>query len=217
MRLTEILTLLSFLQPSPRMAMLCPHMILVSTTRGLHLYRAPQIDSDDGINACIGTATLQPIAAYLKDEPSTGKQIWDSLCPQHHDGHVATYTFTDLEDALLILPGPGQTSEAFVRYVIDGPCSMGNSRAIGCRDFVDMQPMTLQTFTHFTRHHRHPGYMRFGRTSAPSPSLTTSIPLVGWDGRTEDLSWDEQSGKICVISSPFEDRSTRNMLLVDMI
>jgi len=60
-------------------------------------------------------------------------------------------------------------------------------------------------------------YVRLERIKAPDPSRPVLVSLPGQDGRVEDLSWDEESGRICVIFSPFGDRSTRNMLMVDLI
>lgn len=197
--------------------MLCPDMILVSNLTGLYLYETPQAHLEDQVCTAIPSTILRPLASFNYHHPYIGKQLWDSLCPRHHGGRVATYTFTENEDALLILPGPGQSTLDFVRYVVDGPCSMGNSRAIGCPDFIHMQPMKLTSFTHFTKHDDHPGYMRMGRINAPHPNKTTVVPLEGFNGRTEDLSWDESSGTICIICSPFHDRSTRTLLMVDMI
>jgi hypothetical protein len=195
------------------MTMLCSHMILVSTPLGLHLYRIPDFGSDASSHSDIA----HPLAVYIQGKSEeSDKTVWDSLC-LHYDGRLATYTFTEEEEALLILPCPGQSEDEFVRHVIDGPCSMGNSRAIGCKDFVDMQPMELQGFTHFTSHNRHVGYVRLERIKAPDPSRPVLVSLPGQDGRVEDLSWDEESGRICVIFSPFGDRSTRNMLMVDLI
>jgi hypothetical protein len=182
-------------------------MILVSTLLGFHFYRMP----DDA--SCSEVAP--PLAVYAKGKSDHGRTVWNGLC-SHYDGRLETYTFTE-EEALLILPSPGQSEDDFVRYVIDGSCSMGNSRTIGCKDFADMQPMELQSFTHFTRTDGNAGYVRLGRTKAPDPLRPTSVPLLGQDGRVEDLSWDEESGRICVICSPFGDRNIRYMLVVDVI
>jgi len=195
---------------NPRTAILCPHMILVSHFSSLSLYRIPELRPacNDGT---FNPAVSIPLATHSHDTPVNEKLIWNTLCP-HFDGHLATYTFSE-EDAVLILPSPGQSKDEFVRYVINGPCSMGYSRAIGCRDFIDLEPMELQCFTQFTRSDGHPGYKRLGRTEAPRPTHVVSIPLLGQDGRPEDISWDEESGRISVLFSPRGDRTTRKLLL----
>jgi len=187
-------------------------MILVSTLLGLHLYRIPDVASNDASRSEV----MPPLAVYMQGKPDNGKAIWNAMC-SHSDGRISTYTFDEEEDALLVLPNPGQSSADFVRYVIHGPCSMGNSRAVACKDFIDMQPMELQILTHFTRMDSHNGYVRLGHTKAPDPTQSVPIALLGQDGRAEDLSWDEESGRICVIFSPFGDRAIRYMLIVDLI
>jgi hypothetical protein len=189
-------------------------MILVSAGLYLCLHRIPELRPVcDG--STDGPVVSMPLATHFSGASVNDNPIWNMLCP-HFDGRLATYTFSE-EDALLILPPPGESQDKCVRYVVDGPCSMGYSRAIGCMNFIDQQPMELECFTHYTRSDRHVGYRRLGRTEAPHPLQTVTIPLLGQDGRVEDLSWDEESGRISVIFSPLGDRGVREMLLLYMI
>lgn len=202
-------------QTDPRTltSIICAHMLLVSTPSDLYLYQAPKlvpISPDIESHALVAS----PLAIYGPQRPNDGRMIWDTV---HHDGRIATYTYSSDEESLLILPPPGGNEDDIVRYVLDGPCSMGNSRAVGCRLWVDQEPMELQCFTHFTRPDNHFGYARLGLSKAPEPSHYTSISLVGQNGRVEDLTWDEESGRICLIFSPWHDRTTREMLMIDMI
>jgi hypothetical protein len=58
---------------------------------------------------------------------------------------------------------------------------MGNSRAVACKDFVDMQPMELQILTYFTRVDSHNSYDRLERTKAPDPTISVLIQWHYWD------------------------------------
>lgn len=189
-------------------------MLLVSSGSYLSLYRIPELRPvhDDSSSDPVDTVRLA--AQYPCADAVDDNQIWDMLCP-HFDGRIASYTFSE-EDALIILPPPGESADECVRYVVDGPCSMGYSRAIGSTEWIDQQPMRLECFNHYTRSDGHAGYRRLGH-SAPHPLHTVSISLLGQDGRADDLSWDEESGRISVIFSPFDNRESREMLLVYMI
>jgi hypothetical protein len=144
------------------------------------------------------------------------RSISDALYPLH-DGQLATFTLSQGRESTFILPSLGSSNQIFVRHAFDGPCSIGNSRAIGCNEFIDMKPVELRCFTHYTRRNDHNGYVRLGRTEAPDTSRSVSIQLLAWDGRLEDVSWDEESGRICVIFSPSDDRGSRGLLMVDMV
>lgn len=185
-------------------------MILVSVGSYLSLHRIPELQPvcDDDTSEPVVSV---PLATHLPGNDL----IWNMLCP-HFDGRLATYTFTE-EDALFILPPPGESEDECVRYVVHGPCSMGYSRAIGCMDFFHQEPMQLQCFTHYTRSDRNAGYGRLGRTEAPHPLHIVTIPLLGQNGRAEDISWDEESGRLIFIFSPLGNNDVREMLLLYMI
>jgi hypothetical protein len=177
--------------------MLCSHMILVSTRSTLSLYEIPEFTA-----VCHDIQFLSnlstPLASHVLGKPNHGRLIWDTLCP-HHDRRIWTYTFSPVEEALLILPLPGQSEDDLIHHVFDGPCYMGSSCAIACKETVKKQPVELQCFAPCTRHERHTGYVRVGRTRAPNPSRPVSIVLPGYDGLVEELSWDEESGQISIV------------------
>ena len=189
-------------------------MILVSHGPNLSLYRIPELIPayNDRIH---GPVVCTSISTYMQGAWVNDTLIWDMLCPSY-DGRLPIYTWEGDQD-LLILPSPGESQDKIVRYVVSGPCFMRTSHTIGCRDFVVQQPMELECFSHFARSYTHVGYMRLGRTEAPHPKHTASIPLQNQDGRVEDLSWDEESGRISVIYSPSNNRDTREMLLLYML
>lgn len=192
-------------------------MILVSHGSNLSLYRIPELIPayDDRAHDPV---VCTPLATHTQETSVNNTLIWDMLCP-YYDGRLPIYTSLTSEDdqCLLILPSPGESQDKIVRYVVNGPCFMRNSHTIGIRDFVVQQPMELQCFNHFARSNTHFGYIRLGRTQAPHPTHTTWITLLGHDGRVEDLSWDEQSGRISVLYSPPDNPDARELLLLHMI
>lgn len=195
-------------QVNPRTVVLCSHMILVSHwSHCLSLYRIPELRPYD--YKIYDPVICTSLATYTQGASVNDTPIWDMLCP-HFDGCFPTYT-SEEDQCFLILPSAGESQDKIVRYVVNGPCHMGYSHTIGCRDFLVQRPMELQCFGHFERSNTHVGYMRLGQV--PHPKHTTLIPLLGYDGRAEDLSWDEESGRISIIYSP----DSREMLLLYMI
>jgi hypothetical protein len=196
--------------------MLCGHKFLVSTALNLRLYQIPEMGPICDHRTFHPEVTA-PIAIHAKGTLGHGKLIWDALC-DHQDGRFAIYTWLTTEELLVqILPAPGQSQGSIVCYNIDGPCAGGTSRIIGCKEFVDMQPMELCCYAHFMRPDMCVGYVRLGRTKAFDPSHSVLIPLLGHDGRAEDLHWDEESGRLCVLFSPDGDRNAKALLMVDMV
>jgi hypothetical protein len=99
-----------------------------------------------------------------------------------------------------------------------GPCSTDSSRAIGCQDTEELQHIELLCFSAGTYHDASTGYLRLGRTRAPDPSRSVSIQLLGYHGHVEDLSWDEESGRICATYNPAGEYSiSSSLLMIDMI
>jgi len=193
---------------------LCHHMILVSTSSSLRLYQIPEFLP---VRSNIEHSNLAtPLATHVIGKPNPDKLIWNALCA-HLDHRICTYIFSDEEEALLILPLPGQSGDDIVCHVFEGPCFMGSSRAIGCRKAFSTCPMEIQCFAPCSRKDSHIGYVRLGRTQAPNPSRPVSVQLPGYDGRVEDLSWDEESGRICLIYKHLGDSSARSLLMIGMI
>jgi hypothetical protein len=177
----------------------------------LSLYRIPELRPYD--YKIYDPVICTSLATYTQGASVNDAPIWDMLCP-HFDGCFPTYT-SEEDQCFLILPSAGESQDKIVRYVVNGPCHMGYSHTIGCRDFLVQRPMELQCFGHFERSNTHVGYMRLGQV--PHPKHTTLIPLLGYDGRAEDLSWDEESGRISIIYSPSGNPDSREMLLLYMI
>jgi hypothetical protein len=87
-----------------------------------------------------------------------------------------------------------------------------------CHDHLGLGPITVQCFTHFTLSDGHIGHWRLGRTKSLDPSRSVTISLAGHNGRMEDVSWDEESGQVCVIYTPLDaEYHDRVMLLVDLL
>jgi hypothetical protein len=90
------------------------------------------------------------------------------------------------------------------------------SRAIWCAIPSD----ELHMCTHLTKPDAHPGYMRLGRSNAPDPSHIVSIVLpdnVNNPGTwIDNLSWDEESGRICLLVSSIE-AVPKTLVIIDLL
>jgi hypothetical protein len=200
-----------YVQTSLRsISILCSHMILVSASFGMFLFEIPQLKpaSEGGFSNPVSVA---PLVANGQDV-----SIRNALC-RHHDGCVSAYAFAEHQEALVILPPLENLSQKAVRYTLQGSCYRNASRAIMCHDHLGLGPITVQCFTHFTRSDGHVGYLRLGRTKALDPSRPVTISLAGHNGHMEDVSWDEESGRVCIIYTPLDVHHDRVMLLVDLL
>jgi len=197
------------------MTILCPHMILLSAPESLYLYAIPELSQtlENGVSP-IRSAT--PLAEHHEGlhDPS-GKSIQDALCT-HHEGRRSTLTFSaDYKCCLVVLPSPGQNSDTLVEHTVGAYISHGPSRTIwleNCCD--DTGNVVLGGSTHCTKPDNYSGYARLGRSGAPDTSRTWHVPLGIQLGDVEDLSWDELSGKVSIVSSLDGERS---LVLVDLV
>jgi len=200
-----------FLDLCPRTSLLCSHMFVVSSALGLRLYKIPEL----GPTCEDGASNVQYVTPLANE--GFGQSIRRFLCA-HHDGHVSAYSSSFGNEALIVLPPLAQAGDKMLVHWIDGPCSRTASRAILCKDYCDMEPIKLQSLVHCTRPGTHAGYTRLGQSYAPDPSRCSSISLMGYNGCTEDLSWDPESGRICVLFTlPGESGRCRNMAVVDVL
>jgi hypothetical protein len=201
-----------YMQTSLRsISILCSHMILVSASFGMFLFEIPQLQPATESDLSHPVSVI-PLIANGQDVA-----IRSALC-RHHDGCVSAYAFAEHQEALVILPPLDSLSQKAVRYTLQGSsCYRNASRAIMCHDHQGKGPITFECFTHFTRSDGHVGYLRLGRTKALDPSLSVTISLTGHNGRMEDVSWDEESGRVCVIYTPLDVYNDRVMLLVDLL
>ena len=197
------------------MTILCDHMVLLSSSQGLYLYRIPELVPTPQNRACpIHRAT--PIATY--DEylsETSGEHIWNSLC-SHHVGRQSTLAFSDdYKCSLVILPPSGQNSKNFAKHSFDTFISHGPSRAVWLRECTDNAGNTvLGGSAHSTKPDNYFGYARLKRSKAPDPLHAPRIPLGMQIEEIEDMSWDEESGRISIVC--LIDGS-RNLLLVDLV
>jgi len=108
----------------------------------------------------------------------------------------------------------GTDSDTFVHHSLDTYISRGSSRAIWVAGKPPrVENLLLRGSTHHTKPDNYSGYLRLGRSRAPDPSRIWVVS-VGELGLVEDLSWDEQSGRICVV---FLLANRRHLLLADLI
>jgi hypothetical protein len=156
-------------------------------------------------------AQSAPLAVYGQDQRAS---IWNYICDHHDGGRVATATNTALpEYALVIWPPKGQPEESFIRHTGQA-FDIGLFRALWskvCRIPVNIE---LHACTYLTKPDNFAGYMRLGRLRAPDPSHTASIPILEQSGSMRHLSWDEESGRIVILRSSFQEPLGRLYLLV---
>lgn len=198
--------------------MLYPFYLLITSTHGLDLYKIPEFGPPRGYFTTDWPIAL-PAASSIKGRLSHERSISDELSLVY-DGRVATFIYADHEEGLSILPSPCKPNEQPILRTFDGPCSMGSSRSIGYHGQTEMQPLELRCLAHLTRRDDHPGYVRLERTVAPDPSQSVIIDLKNETGIIEDLSWDEGSGKLCMIYTPDVSEgntSPRWLLVVNLI
>jgi hypothetical protein len=192
-------------------SILCSHMILVSASFGMFLFKIPEL-KPAGEDRSSHAVSVRPLVANGQD-----MSIRNALC-NHHDGCVSVYAYAEHQEAFVILPSVGDSEYKATRHILHGSCYRNASRAIMCHDHLGVDPITIQCFTHFTRFNGHVGYVRLGRTKALDPSRSATISLAGHNGRMEDVSWDEESGRVCIVYTPlgvYDD--LRVMLLVDLL
>jgi hypothetical protein len=197
------------------MTILCDHMVLLSSSQGLYLYRIPELVPTPHNRAC-STICATPIATYNKNLPGTsGERIWNSLC-SHHVGRQSTLAFSDdYKCRLVILPPSGQNSNNFAKHNFDTFISHGPSRAVWLRECPDNSGNTvLGGSVHSTKPDNYFGYARLERSRAPDPLRASRIPLEMQIEEIEDMSWDEESGRISIVC--LIDGS-RSLLLVDLV
>jgi hypothetical protein len=196
------------------MTILCPHMILLSASQRLYLYSIPELEPipAGGVSSIV---PAMPLAEYDETilEPCN-RSIWSALC-NHHSGRLSTLTFSlHGQCCLTVLPLVGRDSDTFVHHSLDTYISRGSSRAIWVEENRPrVENLLLRGSTHHTKPDNYSGYLRLGRSRAPDPSRIWVVS-VGELGLVEDLSWDEQSGRICVV---FLLANRRHLLLADLI
>lgn len=186
----------------------------------------------------------KPLVVYKEgvSDPAEVTAISNALCP-HHEGRqsVAGETGDDRSSLLIVLPQAGAPLGAeFIRRPIR-LCDMGpryaTTHPLHLRAFLDEtlvysravwiefrtqfeDPVELRSCAHATKLDSHMGYMRLGRVDAkaPDPARVVSIPIVGHNEmRMESLSWDEESGRICLFRLDREAGNTQNLLVVDLL
>lgn len=208
--------LTSLLKSEPRssISILCSHMIIISTPLDAYIYRLPPLPSK---------AEGEPATSlFLSPITTTRNQAFRDVLCEHHDGSVSAYAFTlDGEDSLCILPPPGQVAGKTIWHPLHGSCARNASRAILCRDHVDLKPIEFQCVPHFTRCADHIGYARLGRARSPDLSQVATISLPGWNGQIADISWCEETARICVLCDPLEDEDSseffRKLIFIDLL
>lgn len=175
----------------------------------MSVYKIPELKplGEDGLPYMVSVA---PIVADAE-----GTAVRKALC-DHHKGSVSAYCNTD-QEALVIIPPPGQPDEKVVSHLLEGSCCRCASRTIMCHDYTELQPIEVQCFAHYVRPDDHPGYIRLGHTEAPDPARSMTITLSDHNGQTEDLSWDEESGRVCMLYIPLDDTQARVMLCFNLL
>jgi hypothetical protein len=200
---------------SPVINMICNHMFIASVSSKLFLYAIPDLQP---VREYCATRPIYATPFSVYDSKSQdNKPIWNELC-SHHEGKRSVSAESDEGGSrLIVLPETGQPEPTFViqsREYRD----MGPSRAISVAPSADddLAMIELQISTHFTKPDRHPGYMRLGRSKAPDPSHIVSIDIpTNYVPEIENLSWDEESGRICLLLSKVP--RSKYLMIVDLL
>jgi hypothetical protein len=139
---------------------------------------------------------VTPLAVFADTQADEQRKMpWNCLC-SHHDGNRLP-AVAELD--IVVFPPAGQTAGTLVRHAT-WMCDFGPSRAIWYNTLPDeSDEIELRSCTIFTHVDAHAGYMRLGRSKAPDPSRLFSIPITGQTGAIRDLTWEEQSGLICIL------------------
>lgn len=198
---------------------ICPHLVVLSTPQQFFLFAIPELEPIVE-HKLASRAFATPFATYGLDKHD---DVWNRLCC-NQEGRLAVATAAELDFSvsddmfLVIWPPAGQPEDKFIRHRL-WQFDMNPSRGIFVKHYHFSGSIELNICTHFSKHDDHPGYMRLGTSEAPDPSRVVNIPLDGQSGYIKDLSWDEESGRICVlIWSPDQDEvSDRRLLIVDLL
>ena len=202
------------------MTILCPHLILVSAPSCIYLYKIPELSTMPE-NGVLNIVPATPLAKYEEWTVDYHHNfIWDTLC-SHHSGRMSTLFFSESGSCLLaVLPSIGQSHSDAVTHMVGTHAAFGPTRAIWLKESLQpIERIKLESCVHFTKPDTHAGYLRLGRTRAPDPSRSCYIPIGGQFGHVQDISWDEESGKICIVCLPLagDEHSGKIMLLVDLV
>lgn len=125
------------------------------------------------------------------------------------------------EDFLAVLPFTNQSQTDNIALQRVGlPIAFGPSRAVWWDDneLEEDESVNLKISTHFSMTDDHPGYMRMGLSRAPDHSKAHNLSLKGQLGEVEDMSWNEESGRICMVCIPSSrnDSEPRSLVVVDL-
>lgn len=189
-------------------------MIIVSTPLRLLLYPILELSPvREGYKPLAVPVT--PLATYAENVSGGSNSIWNTLC-SHHSGRLSTMTYSqDGGCALVVLPPTGQSeSDAVVHCPVNFPIARCATRSIWRRG-DGAESTKLNSCVHFTNPGNQYGYMRLGRSRPPDPSHVSCISLNDTDGVIEDISWDEESGRICLVR--FDGPDNRCLSIIDLL
>lgn len=208
-------------------------MFIVSTPSKLCLYSIPDLHPIEDNSPHMVDAV--PLGIYEEGNVGGSTSIWNILCAHHVGGQSIAGLTDELESLLVILPQTGQSEPSIVRHVIQ-QCDMGprsvdlflkwphllklvSSRVIWVKPRETTgKDLELASCTHLTKPDTHPGYMRFGHDKAPDPSRLVSIPLIGdTDMSAVCITWDEQTGRICIQSSVTNNPRCKYLGIIDLL
>jgi len=199
---------------------LCPHLILVSAPSCIHLYYIPELSAMPE-NSVPNIVPAIPLAKYV-EWIDDFHFIWNTLC-KHHSGRMSPQFFSDTGPCFLVVfPSMGQSHSDTVTHLAGTHAAFGPTRVVWLKEtFQPVGRIKLESCVHFTKLDTHPGYMRLGRTKAPDPSRICHIAIYGQFGPVQNISWDEESGKICIVCLPLPGEENINghkvLLLVDLV
>lgn len=198
-------------------------MIVVSVHHKLLLYSLPSLHPATQLEGT-HSQVIKPVAVYAESESANQSEIWNTYCSHHEGIRVATAGERNTGYELLILPRHDEKRDAIVRH----PTSIskfGTSHVIWESPFGSLPSLdcykTLHTCSQFIQANNHVGYIRLGLSNAPDPSRINSISFDWESGDIDDMVWDQDSGRIIILSNGEESESVdgaeSELIIVDLV
>lgn len=193
-------------------------MVLVSNASTTYLYEFPE-PIYSVTESHVHITPIKHLATDKEEGDVSRRKIWESLC-RHHEGRISVLRFRNyyrpgLE--LVMFPPAKSGAGASVYNDIRYDYTIGSTRVLWSEE---MENLRFFSRVHTTKHDDHVGYRRLGRKSAHDTTDETMIisSLSNHYG-VDDLSWDEESGRICVITDEYEGDETnlKWLTVIDLI
>lgn len=184
--------------------LICDHMILISSASTTYLYEFPEPTH----SVAESHSHIIPLKYLASDEGEGGAsqpKIWNSLC-KHHEGRISFVKdrgnrFQTQVDLIMLPPARSEAGASVSNEIMYG-YTMGFTRVLW---YEEMEDLRLFSRVHTTKPNKHMGYARLGRNSAHDPKDQTTISISGYPSQrsVRNITWDEESGRICLLTEEY--------------